>query len=316
MKLPKRIVFIQNPVSTHANRARHRLAELRAAFPDIPMTIIQTVPGGRKANQKELRKHAALLGESTLLCIAAGDGTVGMIIDTLLTHPFYTKSMRRTPILPVWTGNANDLAHMLNGSAFQSRLPHIVTDGHVTPVWPIHCKLVYPDGRTSTHLACCYVSFGASAVAAETLGRAISRTHVLHNVSPIRFLHELLVVTFSLLRTRTFRVIDDAGTTPVFEYIFFNGPRFAKISRVHRKLTDAGFHVAKVQGKSLWAISRTIIELTHPQKSQHYQAAGAAFALKDATLVQFDGETLRLPAGTEVRVSVADEPFQAVNTLL
>lgn len=313
---PKRIVFIQNPVSTHANRAVHRLNELRAAFPSVPLTLIQTVPGGRKANQKELRKHAALFGESTLLCIAAGDGTVGMIIETLLTDPFYTKSMRRMPILPVWAGNANDLAHMLNGAAYKSRLPHIITSGKVTPVWPIHCTLNLPNGRTITHLACCYISFGATAVAAETLSHAISRTHVLHNIAFIRFLHEMLVVTFSMLRTKTFDITDEAGTVPVFEYIFFNGPRFAKISRVHRKLTDVGFHMAKVQGKNVRTIARTLAGLTHPKKSQNYQATEVKFTLNDPTPVQFDGETLHVPAGTKVIVTTADEPFYALNTLL
>src|SRR6185437_8881055 len=99
--------------------------------------------------------------------IAAGDGTVNLIVDLLLHDPALTTEQRQTPILPLWGGNANDLANMLNGAATRSKLRRLLQHGHVVSIRPIICTLSTPGGSRQVYAAACYASFGASAYASE-----------------------------------------------------------------------------------------------------------------------------------------------------
>lgn len=315
MKTFTHIVVIRNPISTNGHNAARRTAELRDLFPQTPITMVDTTPDGRTANQRAIRALAPLFGEHTLLCIAGGDGTINMVIEALLTDEHYSEDMRRMPILPLWCGNANDLAHMLNGPSYKAKLATIMQTGHVVAVRPLACTITYPDGTARNHIAACYASFGASAFAAEMLGRAIRRRHRLHAIAPIRFLHELSTVSMALLKAPTFQITESGKTVIVFEYIFFKGPRFAKVSGVKRHLTDNGFHKARVTPKTLWSILSAIAALTRRKSSKRYGATHAAFTITQATRAQFDGETLHLPAGTQIEMTVADKPFHALSTV-
>src|SRR5689334_6949576 len=111
----ERCIVVRNPASTNSQRCRRWVSELRQAFPKAQITEVTTLPGGRAANQKLLQAHARQLGPRTLLAIAAGDGTVNMVVEMLFDGGRFSAKALKTPILPLWCGNANDLAHMLCG---------------------------------------------------------------------------------------------------------------------------------------------------------------------------------------------------------
>ena len=309
----ERFIVIRNPVSTHQERAERRIAELRALVPDAEVIVVETVPGGRRANRKVLQKYSDKFGPGTLLCIAAGDGTVNVVVEALLNMPGLSEQARRTPVLPLWCGNGNDLAGMLNGSA-RTSLRTVLAGGKVVAIRPLRITLTPPDGPANVRLAACYASFGASAFTAQALSSRIRARRALDAVPGARFLRELVTVSLVLMRAPLFGVGDAAGPRSVFEVVFLNGSRFAKVTGVPLKITDEAFHHTMVERKRALAVLREVARLTSRKHVGALRHTQAQFSVQEEAWAQFDGETLRLAPQTEVDIALAAQPFYAVTT--
>ncbi|HKR82008.1 MAG TPA: diacylglycerol kinase family protein [Candidatus Saccharimonadales bacterium] len=311
----ERYIVVSNPKSTNAQNAARRIAELRALAPPAEVIVVETSAEGRLANMRLLRQFADKLGERTLLCIAAGDGTINSIIEGLLSDPELPETARQTPVLPLWCGNANDLAHMLNGRAYKAKLSTLVTTGKLVKIFPICCTLTDKNGKVERRLAACYVSFGASAYTTKVLAKAIRQPTLFHRWPMGRFLQELGIVIGAMRQAPPFAATEDGQQKTIFEYIFFNGPRFAKVEGVKRRLADKSFHRVAVGRKRLSSIAASLFTLTR-RDSSALEATHAAFTTLEPTWAQFDGESADIPEGTLVEITVADKPFIALATRL
>lgn len=306
-----RILVVCNPKSTNAHNTKRRIDELRGLSPAIRVEVIETSPKGRAANKRLLAAQASKLGPQTLLCIAAGDGTINILVEALLQDAAFTAQARKTPVLPLWCGNANDLAHMLNGKSYHTRLGVLLANAQTVKVYPLECRLIGPDGATAVHLAVSYASFGASAVATVALRKSIRRTTALQRVPAALFLQEAAVAGKALLRAPAFMVREGDSEIPVFERICFNGPRLAKIGGVKQSLTEAGFHEATVR-KRASEIVTSVYELRHPTRNHKYARARSEYTILEDTCAQFDGEAFPVAAGTQITVTVAKTPLYAL----
>jgi diacylglycerol kinase family enzyme len=311
-----RCIVLVNPVSTHANQVDRRVAALRKAFPGKDVRILHTLPEGRTANQQLLAKHAKLLGPHTLLCIGGGDGTVNMAVEALITHPAMPAAARHTSILPLWGGNANDLAHMLNGAPFRTKVKDLFERGRIVPIHPLECMLMHKDGRREKRIAVCYASFGATAFAAHRISEPSHRKHLLHHLPGGRFLLELITVLSAFLDAPTFRVEEKGRPKFIYERTFANGSRFAKIDRLPIRLTDNMFYLHTLEDKKWLSALPSIVEITQKRMAEKFLRDRASFTTREPTLAQFDGETVDIPAGTRVRVRLSQQPFYALSTLL
>jgi diacylglycerol kinase family enzyme len=309
----RHFLVVRNPVSTNAATALRRIAALKRAFPGAEHITVETLPGGRAANAGLLEPYAHKLGPDTLLCIAGGDGTINMVLESLLSDPKLPVQARKTPVLPLWGGNANDLAHMLNGAGRKTDLPGLVRTASVTKVYPLTCTLTDAGGQTATHVAACYISFGASALTAQTLSTTFRARTLLSKIPVLRFIGELLIVVPAMTQAQTFLATEDGSRKTVYEYVFFNGPRFAKIIGVRRQLGEQSFHRALVEHKRLTNLLRSAVALMRPGEADKLRGTHAEFTALEATWVQFDGEAARVYAGTHVVVTVADQPFYALS---
>ena len=304
----ERFIVVRNPVSTRARRAVKRIAEIRRMAPHAELIEIQTGPGGRAANHDILRPYADKLGPQTLLCVVTGDGTVSLVVDILLSDPELPKRARLTPVLPLWGGNANDLAHILNGSALRS-LRTLLRQGQVIPIRPMQADITTSDGVHDTRPAVCYASFGASAFSARVLGRRIRAPHPMDRLYGVRLLRELIYVSTALIRAPLF-VIEEAGLRrTVYETVFVNGSRLAKIIDIPLRITDNAFRRATIERKHFWSFVSCVMQLTSRKYASQLQGHEAAFTVRKATWAQFDGETVRIPAGTDVRMTIASQPL-------
>lgn len=309
----RRFLVVRNPVSTNAAMALKRITALKRAFPGAEHVIVETLPGGRAANKALLEPHADKLGPDTLLCIAGGDGTINMVLESLLGNPKLPARSRETPVLPLWGGNANDLAHMLNGAGRKTDLPGLVRTGNVTKVYPLSCTLTDASGQARTHIAACYISFGASALTAQTLSTTFRARTLLSRMPVLRFIGELFIVVPAMTQAQTFLATEDGRHKTIYEYVFFNGPRFAKINGVKRRLGEQTFHRALVEHKRLSNLLKSAVALMRPAEADKLRAVRTEFTALEATWVQFDGEATRVYAGTHVVVTVADRPFYALS---
>ncbi|HEV7454670.1 MAG TPA: diacylglycerol kinase family protein [Candidatus Saccharimonadales bacterium] len=309
-------LVLRNPASTHAAQGKRRIAELQKIFGYERVVVIETVAGGAAPNQKLLRQYAGLLGPHALLCIAAGDGTVNMAIETLLQMPGLPESARKTPILPLWGGNANDLAHMLNGTSYRTRLATVLTKGEVVAIHPLACKLTPHHGKPVTRIAACYASFGATAFAAAKLNEPRNRNNPLHRLPGGRFIVEFITGFSALMEAPTFAVKEQGNLKIAYERTFANGSRFAKIDRLPLKLTDHVFYLHTLENKRLLSALPRTLALMQKRLSAKFTHDRDDFTVHQTTFAQFDGEPAEIAAQTNIHVTLSERPFYALSLLL
>lgn len=310
----KRFIVIRNPKSTNARRAEHQIAELRTLSPDGTVTVIETCPGGHAANCHLLRPYATLLGKDTLICVAAGDGTFNLVLDSLLNDTALPARARNSSLLPLWGGNANDLARALNGSHRAPSLKALLQSVRPIMVYPLACQLAAPDGETMQRLAASYIGFGASAFVTEALSRLVRKSRPWHQLPTGRLTEEMLVTLWALHRAPTFTIAENGKSRTVFEYICFNGSRFAKVFGVRQRLSDRSFHRAVIERKDLSTLITTMRALNRADQTDTFSATHVNFTVTSDTWAQFDGESLTIPAGTTVEILPAEQPFYTLTT--
>jgi len=312
----RRVIILRNPASTHADQAKQRIHEIQELFGKDKVDIIDTARGGAEANRALLRRHARNFGPHTLLCIAAGDGTVGMVIETLVQDAHIPERARSTPVLPLWGGNANDLAHMLNGNAYRNRLHEVLTAGKVVAIQPLECVLAPAGGTETTRIAACYVSFGATAFAAARLNEPSLRKNPLRRVPGVRHIVEFLAGFGALRDSPSFKMQEQGKTRMVYERTVTNGSRFAKVERLPLKLTDDGFLLHTLEEKRLLTIVPRMWQAMQKRQAKQFRNDFTEFTVQQAILAQFDGETAEIAAGTNIRVTLSSRPFYALSILL
>lgn len=316
MELFDHIVVIRNPVSTDAHKTRQRIDVLQRLLPSSDLHIIETVAGGIQANSVLLRRHEKLLGPRTLLCIAAGDGTIHLILNSLLHDDKLSPLAKSTPILPLWCGNANDLAYMLNGAWSPRRLRNILNRGSVVQIKPLECTLRNVHGHEQRFVASSYASFGASAYASQELERVIPRGSPTRRFIISRFGQEVFASLRALAQAPTFTLTAHGRTSIIFERTYLNGSRFAKVIGIPLRLTDEKFHRQTVERKHIITLLLNLIGLMTDRQIAKRAISHDAFTVHDTVWAQFDGEAVRLASGTEVTIAVAEQPFYALSLRL
>ncbi|HEX5797077.1 MAG TPA: diacylglycerol kinase family protein [Candidatus Saccharimonadales bacterium] len=312
-----RLVVIYNPVSTNSRRSRRRIAELKDLFPSKEVAVVETSPDGLEANKKLIAREAKKFNKRTLICIAAGDGTVSAVLDALLTDKSIPAAARKVPILPLWGGNANDLAYMANGFSNKNSLKHIFEKGEIVPVYPLSVRVSHKK-KINKRVAACYVSFGASAYAAQQTELPKNKKKKIHVIPGTRVATEFWTVTKALIKAKTFTINVDGEEQSVYERIFVNGSRIAKIDRLPVKLNERAFYEATLDKKhpkalvSLLSALKILRNRTYGEISEK----NYSFALNSEAWSQIDGEVVKLPAGTEIEISLSPVPFHIISTKL
>lgn len=307
----ERLIIIRNPASTRAARMHARIALLQRAFSGVPCTVVDTLADGPEANKALFRRHLELFGHNTLLCVAAGDGTVHLVINFLLRDSAVGYKARLTPILPLWGGNANDLANMLNGLYLPGIFEALREQGQVVSIRPLRCKLWFADGTRLTIIASNYASFGATAFAAQKLNDQEHRKLSLRKFLFVHHLHEAATTVKALIHAPRFEVEESGRHRRVYEKIFANGPRFAKLNLMPARLANPTFYTHTFEHKQLFTILSRLTESLRRRSENSFLMKRSTFTVHSPVTAQFDGETMDLPPGTKVTIKRSLEPFYA-----
>lgn len=312
----KQILIIWNPASTNSLRINSRLRELYSIFDPDNIIAVETSPKGREANRKLLLEHKSKLGPKTLVCIGAGDGTVNLVIETLLSDPVLNDKMRHSVILPLWGGNANDLGNMLNGYSIFARLSEVFRLGKPVAIKPLKVSLKH-DHKTTIRIAACYASFGATAYAAHRINNPPHRSNSLRKIPVLRVFREMYTVSKAFIDVPTFTISEKNSTkkSKMYEYAFINGSRIAKMERMPVKLTENKFLVGKIYEKQLIVVLY-VLQILRKRKGGYLTGEKQRFTIRQATWMQLDGEVFEVKPGTEVTVELNDQPFQAISRRL
>jgi len=283
-----------NPVSTNAAARKQRIASLQHILENCTVEVIETQADGLEANRALLERYAEKLGPRTLLCIAGGDGTTNLLIEALIKSERLSEEQRSTPILPLWCGNANDLAHMLNGST-RTSLEHILTQGNVVSIHPLECSMTTRRGKTSMRIAACYAGFGATAFAALRLNQPSHRQSRLKTLPGGGFLQDVVTVASALLEAPAFTLKEANNKQLVYERTFANGSRMAKLVRLPVELTDEMFYINTLErNRLLWSVPH-FIDLLFKRVSSKFLRNSAHFVLQQPSWAHFDGEPVLIP---------------------
>lgn len=310
----KRYLVLFNPASTNAVTTKRRIDKLRLSLPDREFYVIETLPD-RKQNMQLIVNNSDKLGRDTLLCIGGGDGTTNLVIETLLTARGLSPNDRQTPIFPMWGGNANDLAHMLNGSP-HVRFETILRRGNIVPIHPLQIEMTNKEEGSRMHIAACYAGFGATAFAALKLNKPTHRLSKLHSIPGGRLLQEIITVAGALLEAPSFAVEESDHVSFVYERTFANGSRMAKLHRLPVQLTDQMFYINTLENRRLVSAIPRMMELTRKRLAAKFLRNYAHFTTQEPSWAHFDGEPLPVPAHTRVQVQLSTRPFYALSTAL
>ncbi len=82
-----RCVVLVNPASTHYKRGLRYIEQLRDFFPADKLHLIETSEQDFNSPGQLINKLSDKLDEKTLLGLAAGDGTISLLINIILTSP-------------------------------------------------------------------------------------------------------------------------------------------------------------------------------------------------------------------------------------
>jgi diacylglycerol kinase family enzyme len=292
-----------NPASTRAVDSLKRIIELERLYPQ-KVEIITTTTGGRDANIAALVAVKKRLTKDVLLCVAAGDGTVNIAVEALATAGL------KAPLLPLWGGNANDLAYMLNGASFAKRLRSVFRRSQIIPIYPLECTITSGNKRES-RLAACYISFGMSGFSAHRMNDEIHREHI-RRKRLTRFAHELGLVWRIFTLAPWFHVQEGDTTHRVYEMVFANGSRIAKVDRLPVRLGEQAFYRDTLEHKKLGKIFRKVVGVLRGGLKQSRVTRPVHLVFKDTVWAQFDGEPVRIKAGSAVEIRLCKKPFYAV----
>lgn len=310
----ERFIVFYNPASTNAKKSRKRINDLKELFPAREIEVIETSPDGYNANRKIIVELSKKFDEKTILCIASGDGTVSIVLDSLLFDKNISDKARKVPILPLWGGNANDLAIMANGHSKTVSTKHIFEKGAIKPIYPINFYITKGDKKYFKNAAC-YASFGASAFATKKMETPKRRTRKIYNLPGTRLFAEASMVTFSFIKAKTFKAIIDGKTKDIYEYMFVNGSRLAKLEGVPMNLGSKEFYEA-VFFKKHPVIILNILKALRNRSYGRSTKGPIEFEVKSEVDAQFDGELERISAGTRIKVSSSRQPFYVLTTKL
>lgn len=313
-----RVFVLFNPAGTHANRSARRIAELKKLYPGPgKVEVVETSPDGREANLTLIRKLSKRLNSRTLIGIAAGDGTVNLVVEALTATGKHSLSQaaRQAPILPLWGGNANDLAYMLNGLSFGQSLKTVLTQAEIVPIYPIGCTIRH-EAIVSQHVAACYIAFGISGRMAHTLNEKSYRSNSAWKGLGFKLFRELAYVAQTFRLATKFSYTQSHKRHYVYELLFANGSRMAKVDRLPIALSDPFFYVDHLEHSTLSAILRKLFNVARGRRRERRLHKRLAFTIHGQVWAQFDGEPEQVEAGSKVTINLHDQPFYALASSL
>jgi diacylglycerol kinase family enzyme len=299
-------VVLLNPNSTSYRHAAWQVKMIKKQFAKEQFFQHTLVPQDFVSSD-QLLNQLERLGPESLLVIGAGDGTINTVVNLLRDKRLPAKS-RQATILPLWGGNASDLAHMLNGHR-HTNPKHILKKGRRTEVLPLEVKL----GSQAPRVALAYVSIGAVAKTAQLLdaskwvsSKGIKRW--------FRFPMEAAVGLKGLNTSQMFSAELEGRKQQLYDVVCLNGNRMAKVYRAPARLHKSGFLALVIQRK-------------HPTLLMHlYNLAAAWFkrplhatiSLKvlETTHMQLDGEVSTVPPKTSITIRQSSQPVYLLSTKL
>jgi diacylglycerol kinase family enzyme len=301
----ERIVIAVNPVASAAAKLAGAVEDnLRNGGLNRPVQPLETVAGGLIANQEHF---ASKLEPGDLVVAVTGDGGFRCVGAAAL-HPDLAPHRENITFTTVGGGDACDMQHALHGKRNKQSPTELIRNGVSVPILPLSVQV---GGETIPAFS--YTGFGQSGEGSFTVNapgyRDKSRLRretglLMHAVfkGPKIELEEHHNMAQRLGMEVSDRQLLAELTVSISPYMARNG-RFP----VHH--WDNEMFVMRVKPGILRAVSGlSRLALGHPPGELH-PADSLNFTTLSPVGAQFDGEPMRIRAGTEISVGRGAEIF-------
>jgi len=316
-----RLVPIYNYNNPNARAIAHNIG-VTALQNGIETAEIHTVAGGAEPNAEVLYDNRAILGPRALAVHIGGDGTLHTVTNGLRIASQYAPQIYQTKRLFHEGGTACDTSKALNDRRKLSSITSILESGWLVDVYPLELQVDVPSDSETTDVpqlvhALSYMSLGGfTGLAAEYINSPEHRNRWLNKYRPTKRLAQGLTGVRAFRDARTIEMtVDPEPRHTTLDIHCLSGPIMATLKHRSKELTEPGFHVIENEKLSLpYLLSRALrLGMGKLIEKEAEARLNVAMTTHDATILQADGETWRVPAGTTVSIKPGD-PFQAVTT--
>jgi diacylglycerol kinase family enzyme len=312
--VPERLLVVRNPYSSNSNRIGTEIDQL--AENGWKVEVVNTSPDIRCTEEeihRTVRHGDAILG-------GGGDGTANQIGNILLGSALADHGLGHLPFIPLRGGNANDIAHMLNG---KRSAPDIMAHGRYTPVHALEVNVQEPDGKYWTKRALGYIGIGATAVASRRLEGVKNTSNVWTRRAGYQQTREALATLRAIGQAKAFTVQEDNSELPPHELkdiLALKGNRIAKYGRPHADIAQPEYERVLSRSGGLGRALLSMVLMQQGKAPGEMLSEPSVYTIHSHTgqkmLVQFDGEVQDMLSGSRVTLGLAPRPYYTLSTNL
>lgn len=302
-----------NPVSTKNRKGKRLLERLRKASP-FEIDIINTSTD-HEANVGIVRRKLEKEADSGALIVVSGDGFFNVVVDTIITNGL-SQEAKLTPLWSLGGGNADDGVHAKHTKKHRKQPELVLNDGRIIETHPIRVDILRPqDDEPETRSAAFYATLGMTALASsERYLNKPSHRKLLGRFAVGRYLSEPIIAARALWTADISHARDEEKEFSFFDMQFANSHIMAKYFHFPVNLTEDRMFQSIVPDKTISSLTSAAAELRYGNTSGRYLDRGEAVAFETLqdTYAQFDGEAQLIPSGSNVKVSLDEQPIRLV----
>lgn len=298
------LLFVLNPGSNNYAQARRLTAAYLDNNTHQKWTDVVETSEDPLHTQLDVSRKLDKKRYDAVACLT-GDGGANPVARVLLG--------RDVPLYLGGFGSIND-GHVITVGGHERGA---IANQPIVPIFPLETVVSDPSGEQREELALFYQGIGYTAVAAELVNGDIHRKSPLLRTAPTKKIREGMTVLKALHYAEAFEVEDlEAGPTRVlYEYLISNGRRMAGMPIYPGDPTSRQFKKVELASKPAIITQLGKLLLGHKADWQLAQQAEIRITAErpdEDVLMQFDGETVSLRSGTELRIRASRTPLYVV----
>lgn len=293
----REVVIIYNPVSTGPGK-RMALKFQRQLKKKLPQIRVDIIPTEYALHAIELaEKHG---GANVLLLAASGDGGYNELINGAIKVHEKTGIMPVCGVLPA--GHANDHFRTLGDN--EDKLLENIHNGKVRAVDLLKAEYTNEKGMQEVRYAHSYIGLGISSYVVKEL-----------NARDLNNINDKIITAKSLSKFKPIKIKRRGRIKEIDSLIFTNTGKMARWLTLSEKsrIDDGLFEVQLTPYKSPVYRVKQLIRMVQAKPPKGLQTSSYSFEVDENTLMQLDGEVVALRAGSEVKITSAE---QALTTIL
>ncbi len=294
MKPYSLIAIIYNPKSTGSSKRLARQLERRLTK-RLPQQKIQLIPTKYAGHAEELAGEITRGYKRPLIISSSGDGGYNEVINGIL----YAREKGGEPVaglLPA--GNANDHYHELH----TQDSVEAIAEQYEQYIDILSFRATV-DGQPMHRYAHSYIGVGLTPEAGYKL-----------NQSRFKLFSEVWIVAKVLLFLSSVKLIVNGEVRHYDSLVFSNVTKMSKILKLSQtaKPHDGKFEITAFRRRNKLQLISSLLRTATVGLSGDRQAEEYSFKTVSRTLVQLDGEIIRIDAGCEAHVEIVPAALRCI----